>query len=152
MFSCLSILRIIWNGACEDPKEAWLKRYLLLAFLLYSLLPRLVTYHVRKKCLWDKAIASGPWYTGIIKWPVPSDTVIKGNFLAKFSLLSVVQDWVPCTAQDRLPPVNSPGISNLWVPHQICMGVQSRLQDLLLLALNDSTETDPLMIATQHIV
>lgn len=82
-------------------------------YQLYSLLPRSVTYHVRKKCLRDKAIPAGPWHTGIIMWPMLSNTVIKGNFLAKFSLTLVVQDWVPCTAQDHLPPAYSPGGSHL---------------------------------------
>lgn len=118
----------------SEPEEACLKSYLLLAFPLYSLLPRLVTYCIRKK-----SVLPGPWYRGIILWL----SMIRGNPLDKLLLTSVVQDWVPSIAQDCAPPAYSSSSSHLWAPHQICRGVQSSSQDLLLVALNDSSETDP---------
>lgn len=73
----------------------------------------------------------------IIKWPVPSNMVIKGNF-------ANVRCRTGSPVLLRTPYLLLIHPAALTCECRICTGVQSSLQGLLLLALNDSAETDPL--------
>lgn len=81
----------------------------------------------------------------IIKWPVPSNMVIKGNF-------AHVRCRTGSPVLLRTPYLLLIHPAALTCECRICTGVQSSLQGLLLLALNDSAETDPLRSLTQGMV